>query len=263
MVDKKFLTIGKLSEASGVHVKALRYYDRIGVLPPAYVNPENGYRYYSESHIYLVEMIRLCAELSIPLKKLKDFMTADGEIVDVEQIIDEGIRMVETKIELYQKHRLFLADLKNEMQRGETLKKGLQELTLTLEATDYWLEPFDGALGSEEFHRGLTKLIKKVFSLGLDVIYEMGTLYLFREGAYQSYLFLTLTPNEKNAQHPEVLQLPKTTYLTKLTNHAKIDEAVKDYPALTENEPPIFFELDILTGKSGLGANLFELRKSL
>lgn len=263
MVDKKFLTIGKLSEATGVHVKALRYYDRIGVLPPTYVNPENGYRYYSESHIYLVDVIRLCAELSIPLKNLKNFMTADGEIIDVGQIIDEGIRMVETKIELYQKHRLFLEDLKKEMRRGESLKKGLQELTLTIEATDYWIEPFDGEIGSSEFHSGLTKLIKKIFSLGLDLVYEMGTLLLYRDGNYQSYLFVTLTPDEKNAQYPEVLQLPTMTYLTRLTSQSKIHEAVKDYPPIADKEPPIFFQLDILTGKSTLGANLFELRKSL
>ena len=36
------LSIGEVANLKGVSVKALRYYERVGVLRPAYVNPETG-----------------------------------------------------------------------------------------------------------------------------------------------------------------------------------------------------------------------------
>ena len=39
-MDKtKLLPIGAFAKLSGTNIKSLRYYDEIGVLPPAYVNP--------------------------------------------------------------------------------------------------------------------------------------------------------------------------------------------------------------------------------
>lgn len=44
---KEYLTIGEVSKMKGVGIKSLRYYDRLGILKPAYINPDTGYRYYS------------------------------------------------------------------------------------------------------------------------------------------------------------------------------------------------------------------------
>ena len=42
-MDKKhLLTIGNISKQTGVHIKSLRYYDKIGILPPAHVDRETG-----------------------------------------------------------------------------------------------------------------------------------------------------------------------------------------------------------------------------
>ena len=36
---KEYLTIGEVSKMKGVGIKSLRYYDRLGILKPAYINP--------------------------------------------------------------------------------------------------------------------------------------------------------------------------------------------------------------------------------
>jgi hypothetical protein len=43
----KFLTIGEFSALTRISVRMLRYYDTHGVLCPAYVDDETGYRWYS------------------------------------------------------------------------------------------------------------------------------------------------------------------------------------------------------------------------
>ncbi len=46
------LTIGEFSRLSRVSVKALRYYDQIGLFKPEYVSPETGYRYYKVGQLH-------------------------------------------------------------------------------------------------------------------------------------------------------------------------------------------------------------------
>ena len=45
MDKKRLFSIGKLSKLTGVHVQSLRYYETIGILKPAYIDPESNYRY--------------------------------------------------------------------------------------------------------------------------------------------------------------------------------------------------------------------------
>ena len=44
MKKKNLLSIGELSKITGVHIKALRYYDSLGILTPAYVDPDRRTR---------------------------------------------------------------------------------------------------------------------------------------------------------------------------------------------------------------------------
>jgi DNA-binding transcriptional MerR regulator len=43
--------IGDFSKFSQVSVKALRYYDQLGLLKPTQVDPFTGYRYYSAAQL--------------------------------------------------------------------------------------------------------------------------------------------------------------------------------------------------------------------
>ena len=42
--QEELLPIGRFARVSGLTVKALRHYDEIGLLQPAYVDEESGYR---------------------------------------------------------------------------------------------------------------------------------------------------------------------------------------------------------------------------
>lgn len=144
MNNKELLTIGKLAELSGVHVKALRYYDRIGVLPPTCVSSENGYRYYSQEHVYLVEIIKLCAEISIPLKEMKKYLSEDGSIENISELADVGIDLVRGRLQEFQENLEFLINVKSDIQRSIDIETSNRDITIDFEPTDYWLEPFEG-----------------------------------------------------------------------------------------------------------------------
>ena len=54
----KLLSIGEMAKLTGVGIKALRYYEKINILKPAFVDANTGYRYYKFSQTYMIELIR-------------------------------------------------------------------------------------------------------------------------------------------------------------------------------------------------------------
>jgi DNA-binding transcriptional MerR regulator len=60
----------------GVTQKALRYYERLGVLAP--VRGENGYREYREADVRVVEVVRSLGRLGIPVEQTRPFLDCLG-----------------------------------------------------------------------------------------------------------------------------------------------------------------------------------------
>jgi DNA-binding transcriptional MerR regulator len=69
--------IGEFSRFSQVTVKTLRYYDEIGLLKPAKVDPFTGYRYYSASQFPRLHRILALKELGLTLEQIGDLLEGD------------------------------------------------------------------------------------------------------------------------------------------------------------------------------------------
>ncbi len=70
-------TIGEISAICNVSKKALRYYDKIGVLTPDYVSEVNGYRYYSYKKMLQVPILKYYKQMGFKLEEMKGLI--DGE----------------------------------------------------------------------------------------------------------------------------------------------------------------------------------------
>lgn len=69
--------IKKVSEISGVSVRTLHHYDEIGLLSPK--KHENGYRYYSEEDLQILQTILFYKYLDFPLKQIKEMLKEGDE----------------------------------------------------------------------------------------------------------------------------------------------------------------------------------------
>lgn len=65
------IPIGGFANASQLSLKALRLYDRLGLLPPAWVDPGSGYRYYATEQLRAARLIRLMREMGMPLADVR------------------------------------------------------------------------------------------------------------------------------------------------------------------------------------------------
>ncbi len=64
-------TVQKLAKLSGVSVRTLHHYDEIELLKPAY-HGANGYRYYEEEQLLLLQQILFFRKLGFELQKIRD-----------------------------------------------------------------------------------------------------------------------------------------------------------------------------------------------
>lgn len=67
------LTIGEIARRSGFTIKALRFYERRGLLPPSGRSP-GGYRLYSEADLHRLEFIRHAKTLGLALDQIRELV---------------------------------------------------------------------------------------------------------------------------------------------------------------------------------------------
>jgi DNA-binding transcriptional MerR regulator len=70
------MSIGAFSRATGLSPKALRTYDRLGLLSPARVDPDTRYRAYTPEQVERGRTIRALRELELPLLEIRALLDA-------------------------------------------------------------------------------------------------------------------------------------------------------------------------------------------
>jgi DNA-binding transcriptional MerR regulator len=80
----QLLTIGVFARRSRLSPKALRLYDRLGLLVPAHVDADNGYRRYRESQLETARLVAMLRRLDMPLATVTEIVNArDGRRVEL------------------------------------------------------------------------------------------------------------------------------------------------------------------------------------
>ncbi len=74
---RNLLPIGRFSEICRLSIPALRHYDELGLLPPAAVDPDTGYRYYSMAQAKDADRIRTLRFLDMPLPEIRAILASD------------------------------------------------------------------------------------------------------------------------------------------------------------------------------------------
>ena len=72
----ELLPIGRFAQASRLSIKALRRYDADGLLVPAHVDPDSGYRYYTRDQVRRATAIALLRSLDVPLATIRGVLDA-------------------------------------------------------------------------------------------------------------------------------------------------------------------------------------------
>ena len=88
--ERGLLSTKEFSEISGVAPSALRYWDNLALLCPAYSNLANGHRYYSPDQVAAVQLIKVMGSLGISLNTMKDAVNGWSPERMLELCLDYG-----------------------------------------------------------------------------------------------------------------------------------------------------------------------------
>ncbi|MEV5428500.1 MerR family transcriptional regulator [Streptomyces sp. NPDC052701] len=92
----ELLTIGAFAARARLSPKALRLYDRLGLLAPAHVDGSSGYRYYRAGQVGRARLVALLRQLDMPLARVAEVVAADG--AEAARLLDAYWADVEARV---------------------------------------------------------------------------------------------------------------------------------------------------------------------
>ncbi|MFY8330239.1 MerR family DNA-binding transcriptional regulator [Vagococcus carniphilus] len=115
------MSIGELAKASGISIRALRYYDKKGYLKPDYINPETNYRYYSSNQFGKLIVLQLFAEFDVPLSEIENYEKEKNQF-DTKELIQKIESQIKEKLDYYQSQQIRIEALKENIHRLQRIK---------------------------------------------------------------------------------------------------------------------------------------------
>lgn len=170
-----YLTIGQVAQIKGVHVKSLRYYDKIGILKPAYTDPSSGYRYYTPQQLLYVDLIQFLVDLDIPLKNWDLYHHSDGSF-NLKKLLADGKVISEQKIKNLRRglQRVEMATI--DIDYAEQYADYDQSYTRYIPERHYLIYPINHQHNTEEFQIVMKKLIDQSKALGIAHNFPAGVM---------------------------------------------------------------------------------------
>lgn len=134
---KDLYTIGETATLLGVTVPTLRYYEKVGLLVPIYIDPETSYRHYAFNQFHIIDRIKYLQRFGLPLK-------------DIHKIIHSGS---------VDKLLPFLK------QQEQNHKQELKKLETTIKDIQWYIDYFT-FLNKDEYNGNLYKVqLKKRYAI--------------------------------------------------------------------------------------------------
>lgn len=120
------MKIAEVSEKYGLSVDTLRYYERVGLIPPVHRN-QGGIRDYDELDLRRVDFIKCMRGAGLPVEVLIDYMA----------LVQQGDDTIEARKEILIEQRNLVISRLEEMQK-------------TLDRLNYKIEVYEKALLKKE-----------------------------------------------------------------------------------------------------------------
>lgn len=217
------MSIGNFATLAGVHVKSLHYYEKIGILCPAYVDPSTRYRYYKFQQINTLYAIQSCLELGIPLKSFGQFVSRENNELLVLEMVRCANDILDKRTKELEKIRSSLSTMQGDIDRAQKWECGVESMISHSSGDICMISPFSGKINDIEFCEAINNMFNRTKSLGLDVTYDLGVMQIFEAGSEKKYAFISLSGGiDQNL--PDIITIPPTPFFCKLTKDEGMDE---------------------------------------
>jgi DNA-binding transcriptional MerR regulator len=262
---RDLITIGELSKLTDVNAKSLRYYEKIGVLCPSYIDSANDYRYYSYLQVQMVIAIQFYVEMGIPLSELHNFIDKDEGSINFREQIAFGIDVAKRKMQTIQNQLRRSEELLKEIDRCDQILASDTPVRCELSEKNCWIVPIQGRQTEQKYYSVLRRLLLDTKESGIRTECEAGILRVNINNEHKCFVFADV-----NAATPQTVSdtrffhIPAQTYFCKETPFIPIDHLnAAVHPELFgESVPTIIILSELFNSEFDYRKPKFELRWS-
>lgn len=246
---KNLYSIGEVSKIKEVTIKALRYYHKIGILIPRYVDKITGYRYYSIDQLIYIDIIKGCRALGTSIVELQEiFKECDTD--KLLKFLQLKRYEAEENINKMQEIIKNIDTLNEVVERSNDIAKN-QEISIDFFEKRYIVVASCKEVGDLKeliYYSDLEKIVKEK---GIETSVERGIIYNFNSNGdiEPRHVFYGIKETNNVEIDENIKILPKGEYLTISYSKENVDKCrrkISNY--IKENNLKIksFIELDLI-----------------
>lgn len=216
-LKKDRLTVSEMSKLRNIPIDTLKHYDRIGLLKPNYVNPQNQYRYYSATQYDIIGLIIELRQLGMSLPDIKKYienrnlanslqlMEEKGEELKIHiQELTELSDLIQKKIQLIR-----------ESQNQDTMQARIVEKSFGKRYAFSFFrnvkDDIEGACAALELEQTLTSKAPTIAAEKLGVFIPKEELTLLPcQDTFVNFIFI---PENEVHTYETVIEIPAGTYI--------------------------------------------------
>ncbi|MGO2082989.1 MerR family DNA-binding transcriptional regulator [Vagococcus sp.] len=118
------LKIGDFAKMNDVSVQTLRYYEKIGLLKPYFIDLETNYRYYHLLQSPIIDSIQYLKECNLSLTEIKSFLSEEKSSLVLHQKMEKELQ---TLIDEQEKISQRMQRIKSFMVNNQTYQQNLKK----------------------------------------------------------------------------------------------------------------------------------------
>jgi DNA-binding transcriptional MerR regulator len=226
------VSIGDFARATHLSVKALRHYQEEGLLAPAEVDPDSGYRRYDLGQIPTAQVIRRLRDLDMPLDDIRGVLRAT-DLAERSELITRHLRRLEEELSRTKDAVASLRDLLEhpapDLPVEHRSVPPMRVAAISAQVTMADLAPwFNGAFG---------ELYATLPAQDVALAGDAGGIFagaLFSDEVGQATLYLPVSTAFRTAGRVEVLELPRAE-LAVIRHNGPHDNIDRAYGALADH----------------------------
>lgn len=220
MSDKKekLLTIGEISKMTNIPIRTFHFYDEIGLFKPVHIDEKTKYRYYSESQIHHLDLIKSLKYIGTSLENIKYAQSLTPEqlvqfLAEQQAVVEERLRKMQEVQETLLKTKNMLEEQINipvfeEVYEMDAIAQRIVAIKTSEANVLYIPEKYFSAL-SETVERGGTVMNSRYG--GIIPLKDYGNV----KDMYYDYIFTPLLTErylEKLNRDVEIFNIPAGRY---------------------------------------------------
>lgn len=202
-------SIGELSKHQNISRQTLIFYDKIGLFKPAYIDPNNGYRYYNISQLDYLDTICIMKKIGFSLNEIKTHMqnyNLESSVIAMRKQLSaidrqiHSLQLIKSRVE----HRC------QQLEHSASYNKDIKVYIENIDKQYILLEKIDAPYGLEQTSIATKKCFVKAFKKQLPIFFQSAVIVPLKNIKKEiyteaDYAFL---PIEK-CKNKDILELPK------------------------------------------------------